>query len=131
MTENTVVKPLFAGDLQMDTFVQVSEITGAPTEYQYTLTNTTLRDIDISLDFSTSRGVGAVTTDSKLDRDSLIRLVIKSKETVLAACLKPKKKKKMFSWEADSDDGDGDGGDEDSERSTRKKKSTVCLSHHY
>ena len=127
MTENTVAKPLFAGDLHMDTFVQVSESTGAPTEYQYTLTNMTLRDVDISLDFSTSRGVGAVTTDSKLDRDSLIRLVIKSKETVLAACLKPKKKKKMFSWEADSDDGDGDGGDEDSERSTRKKKSTVRI----
>ena len=118
--ENVTGKELFGGVLLFTTVLTVNENTGAPTLYSYTLTNTAVRDVQVVLDFSRSRGVVAVGTESGLERSNLICVVLKAKETHLSACLKPKKKKKQFSWENDSDD-------EDEGRNGRKNKNSTRI----
>ena len=124
LTENDPSKSIFGGLVFLNTAVTINPDTGAPTLFSYTLTNTSLRDLEIKLDFSDSRGVVAVGTESGLERGSHHCIVLKAKETYLSACLKPKKKKKQFSWEADSEE------DEHGDGSSRKKKSTMRLYAH-
>ena len=123
MTDNIIAKPLFSGVLTMDTLVTINENTGAPLEFLYTMTNTTTRDVEIILDLAECRGVMAVTTDTKIERDRRTTLQIKAKETLSVACLKPQKKKSLFAWEdnSDEDEEEEDGG------SRRKKKSKIHI----
>ena len=126
MVENMIGKSLLSGILTMDTFVAINESTGAPIEFAYTFTNTTLRDVELELDFADSKGVVSIRTDTKLECSSLLRVTIKAKETRLCACLKPQKKKSAFAWENESDNEEEE--DEEGSSSRRKKKSDQQIS---
>ena len=81
LMENVTGKELFGGVLILKTVLTVNENTGAPTLFSYTLTNTALRDVQVVLDFSRSIGAVAIGTESGLERNNLMCVVLKAKET--------------------------------------------------
>jgi hypothetical protein len=121
LSEDGAEKILCGGDLVFSTKVEFNPNTGAPTDWIYTIKNNSLRDVDVTLDFDQSKGVGAVTLELKQEADSVIHAVVKAKEAHVVAWLRPRKKKSTFAWENNSDDED----DMDGRR--KKKKNTIII----
>ena len=85
LTENGAKKTLCNGDLILSTRIIFNPNTGAPTDWIYELRNKSLHDLDVTIDFEQSKGVGAVTLEFKEERDNIINVTVMAKEAKTAS----------------------------------------------
>ena len=123
LSENGAKKALCSGDLILSTKVIINPNTGAPTDWVYNLRNDSFYDMNVTLDFESCKGVGAVTLEFKEERDNIINVIVMAKEAKSVAWLKPRKKKSVFAWENNSDEDDEMG----SNSMKKKKKKTEIV----